>query len=66
MMINTLYERQVKKMSHMTLDDRVYIQEGLDNNLNPNLISKKIGKSHSTVIREIEKHRVFKGKRYEG
>ena len=53
-------------MSHMTLDDRVYIQEGLDNNLNPNLISKKIGKSHSTVIREIEKHRVFKGKRYEG
>ncbi len=53
-------------MSHMTLDDRVYIQEGLDNNLNPNLISRKIGKSHSTVIREIEKHRVFKRKRYEG
>jgi len=26
-------------MSHMTLDDRVYIQEGLDNNLNPNLIT---------------------------
>ncbi|WP_197027900.1 helix-turn-helix domain-containing protein [Butyrivibrio sp. WCE2006] len=50
----------------MTLDDRVYIQEGLDNNLNPNLISRKIGKSHSTVIREIEKHRVFKRKRYEG
>ena len=34
----------------MTLDDRVYIQEGLDNNLNPNLISRKIGKSHSTVL----------------
>ena len=31
------------------LDDRVYIQEDLDNNLNPNLISRKIGKSHSTV-----------------
>ena len=54
------------KMSHMTLDDRVYIQEGLDSNLSPSLISKKIGKSHSTVIREIEKHRVFKGTRYEG
>ena len=54
------------KMSHMTLDDRVYIQEGLDSNLSPNQISKKIGKSHSTVIREIEKHKVFKGTRYEG
>ena len=53
-------------MSHMTLDDRVSIQEGLDNNLSPSVISRKIGKTRSTVLREIIKHRVFKGKRYPG
>ena len=53
-------------MSHMTLDDRVSIQEGLDSNESPSTIARKIGKACSTVIREITKHRVFKGKRYEG
>lgn len=53
-------------MSHMTLDDRVSIQEGLDNNLSPSVISRKIGKTRSPVLREIIKHRVFKGKRYPG
>ncbi|SHI13971.1 Transposase and inactivated derivatives, IS30 family [Butyrivibrio fibrisolvens DSM 3071] len=53
-------------MSHMTLDDRVSIQEGLDNNLSPSAISKKIGKARSTVIREITKRRAYKGKRYPG
>ena len=53
-------------MSHMTLDDRVVIQEGLDANLSTFTISKKLGKAASTVTREIEKHRVYKGKRYPG
>ncbi len=51
-------------MAHMTLDDRITIQECLDNNVPVSKIAKKIGKDCSTVIREIEKHRTFKGKRY--
>lgn len=53
-------------MSHMTLDDRVTIQEGLDNNLSIRVIAKMIGKQPSTVLREVDKRRVFKGARYEG
>ena len=53
-------------MSHMTLDDRVTIQEGLDSQQSCNAIAKKIGKNRSTVTREIEKHRVCKGKVNEG
>ncbi len=52
--------------NHMTLDDRVTIQEGLDTNLSASTIAKKIGKNKSTVIREIEKRRVYKGRRYAG
>ena len=53
-------------MSHMTLDDRVTIQEGLDNNLSIRVIAKMIDKQLSTVLREIEKRKVFKGVRYDG
>ncbi len=53
-------------MSHMTLDDRVTIQEGLDNSLSIRVIAKKIDKQPSTVLREIDKHKVFKGARYDG
>ena len=53
-------------MSHMTLDDRVTIQEGLDNRLSIRVIAKMIGKQPSTVLREVEKHKVFRGIRYEG
>lgn len=53
-------------MSHMTFDDRVTIQEGLDNQLKVSTISRKIGKERSTVTREIEKHKVYKGLRYPG
>ena len=55
-----------KYMSHMALDDRVTIQEGLDNNLSIRVIAKMINKQSSTVLREINKRRVFKGARYEG
>lgn len=50
-------------MSHMTLDDRIRIQEGLDLRLSIREIARSIGKSPSSVMREIEKHKVIKGKR---
>ena len=47
----------------MTLNDRITIQEGLDNRLSIRTIAKSIGKTSSTVLREINKHKFIKGKR---
>ena len=38
----------------MKLDDRIAIQEGLNNNLSVRAIAKTINKSPSTVNREID------------
>lgn len=50
-------------MSHMTLDDRITIQECLNNGISIRTIAKRINKSPSTVMREIKKHKTVKGKR---
>ena len=50
-------------MKHMTLNDRISIQEGLDNGYSIRTIARTINKSPSTVMREIEKHKTVKGKR---
>lgn len=50
-------------MAHMTLNDRIYIQEGLDMGLSIRTIAKTINKSPSSVVREIERHKFIKGKR---
>ncbi len=50
----------------MTLDDRVTIQECLNQNISISKIAKRIGKNKSSVLREIQRHRVFKGRRYAG
>lgn len=50
-------------MKHMTLNDRISIQEGLDNGYSIRTIARTINKSPSTVMHEIEKHKSVKGKR---
>lgn len=43
-----------KPKTHMTLDDHIAIQEGLNNNLSVRAIAKTINKSPSTIKREID------------
>lgn len=50
-------------MSHLTLDDRITIQEGLDKGKTIRDIAKTLNKAPSTILREIDKHKFFKGKR---
>lgn len=45
---------------HLTLDDRIYIQESLNNGENFASIARAIGKSKSTISREILNHRLQK------
>lgn len=45
-----------KKNKHMTLDDRIEIQECLSKGMTFKAISKRIGKSATTVSREIKLH----------
>lgn len=52
-----------KPKTHMTLDDRIAIQEGLNNNLSVRAIAKNINKSPSTVKREIDARKCPKGRR---
>lgn len=52
-----------KPKTHMTLDDRIAIQERLNNNLSVRAIAKNIYKSPSTVKREIDARKCPKGRR---
>ena len=45
-----------KKNKHMTLEDRIEIQECLDKEMTFKSIAKRIGKSATTVSREIQNH----------
>lgn len=45
-----------KKNKHMTLDDRVEIQECLDKGMTFKDIGKRIGKDQTTVSKEVKKH----------
>lgn len=49
-------------MKHLTLNDRISIQEGLDNGYSIRTIARVINKAPSTVMREIEKHKNIMGK----
>lgn len=44
---------------HMTLDERISIQTGLKENLSYAEIASLLGKSKSTISREVQKHRLF-------
>lgn len=45
---------------HMTLDDRIYIQNCLDKNMTFKDIAKYLCKDPSTISKDINKHRLFK------
>ena len=45
-----------KKNKHMTLDDRIEIQECLGKGMTFKAIARRIGKSQTTVFREIKSH----------
>lgn len=49
-----------KKNKHLTLDDRLTIQEELTGNSKFNVIAKKVGKDPTTISKEIRKHFVVK------
>lgn len=53
----------MKEIKHMTLDDRIKIQEGLDNGLGIRPIARMINKSPSSVLREIMSYRSLGRKR---
>jgi IS30 family transposase len=50
-------------MSHLTIDDRILIQEHLDNKESIRSIAKLLSKAPSTILREIKNHRCFRGRK---
>lgn len=57
---------------HLSYEDRKNIEDGLNDNKSINQIAKEIDRSHSTILREIDRNKVFSkpgsfnlGKRYE-
>ena len=60
---HTRLERLVSTMKkHLTLDDRISIQEGLDQGLSLGKIAKSLDKATSTISREVNAHRVKAGR----
>lgn len=49
--------------THLTLNDRLAIQSGIENNITKTAIAKLIGKDNSTVGKEIKLHRILKPSR---
>ena len=48
------------KGAHLTLEDRKVIQAGLEKGLSKAEIARQLGKSPSTISKEIKIHRKFK------
>lgn len=44
---------------HFTLDDRSHIEHDLNSNINVSTIATSLGRSHSSIQREIDKHVLF-------
>ena len=49
-------EKNEKKNKHMTLDDRIEIQECLSKGMTFKAIGERIGKSQTTISREVKIH----------
>lgn len=45
--------------SHLSYEERISIEDGLNNNKSIYQISKELGRSHSTLLREIARNKVF-------
>lgn len=48
------------KGTHLTLEERKFIQHGLEEGFSKAKIARELGKSPSTVSKEVKKHRTFK------
>ena len=44
---------------HLSYEDRKNIEDGLNNNKSVNQISKELNRSHSTILREIDRNKVY-------
>ena len=44
---------------HLSYEDRKNIEDGLNDNKSINQISKEINRDHSTILREIDRNKVF-------
>lgn len=47
------------KYCHLSYEDRKNIEDGLNNNKSINKISIELNKSHSTIIREIDRNKIY-------
>jgi len=52
-------KENIKKFKHMTMEDRIEIQECLDKNMSFKAIGRRIGKDQTTVSKEVKKHLVY-------
>ena len=44
---------------HLSYEDRKNIEDGLNDNKSINQIAKEINRSHSTILREIDRNKIF-------
>lgn len=54
-----MYKSVTGNQKHMTLDDRILIEKGLDQLLSLRSIAIQLGKDPTTISKEIKKHRSF-------
>jgi IS30 family transposase len=55
-MENSMPELKTKKNKHMTLDERLEIQECLNKGMTFKAIAKRIGRDQTTISKEVKKH----------
>ena len=45
--------------SHLSYEERVCLEDGLNNNKSIFQISKELNRSHSTLLREVDRNKVY-------
>ena len=50
--------------SHLSYDERVSIEDGLNNNLSISKIAKDLKRNHSTILREVDRNKVYSKSNY--
>lgn len=54
-----MQEKNNFKQKHMSQDDRIVIEKGLDNSEPMSTIASRVGKDPTTIAKEIKKHRIL-------
>ena len=49
----------MKSYNHLSYEDRKNIEDGLNDNKSINQIAKELNRSHSTILREISRNKVY-------